>query len=224
MSTSTSPPLIEKPEIFLKNCVEQTKDRVLIALAGVPGSGKTTLADKIKRDYLALTGSDPNTVAVLSIDGFHKTRKELTNMKNPEEAFRRRGAPFTFDGPGCANRIRDVKYKMDSDVTWPSFDHAEKDPVFDAIVISRQCRLVIIEGIWVLHRTDGFNELEGLFDNSWYLDTPRELANARLAERHMKAWGISLEEALERIAINDKPNGDVVEQGRARADGLVLGD
>jgi pantothenate kinase len=219
------PPLIENPAVFLKELlVSKENRRVLIAIAGVPGAGKTTLADKIRNDYLALTGRDSSSIAVLSIDGFHKTRDELRRMKDPEESFRRRGAPFTFDGPGCASRIRDVKYNTDTDVKWPSFDHAEKDPVFDAITVSPKCDVVIIEGIWTLHRSDGFEALEGLFDQSWYLDTPRELSKTRLAERHMKAWGISREEADERIAINDGPNGDLVEQGRARADGLVLGN
>jgi pantothenate kinase len=219
------PELILDPIRVLKDITSTAKNnrRILISIAGVPGSGKTTLADELKRDYLAATSNDPNSVAVLSIDGFHKTRDELQKMKNPEEAFRRRGAPWTFDGIACGKRLHDVKYSSDYEIKWPSFDHAVKDPIPDSIVISPLCKLVIVEGIWTLHRSDGFETLEGIFDRNWYLDTPREVANERLAKRHMLAWNLTREEADERIAVNDLINGNLVEAGRLRADGLILG-
>jgi len=219
-----TPQLILDPIRVLKDLMSTSKNqRILISIAGVPGSGKTTFAEELKRDYLAATSNDPNSVVVLSIDGFHKTREELQKMINPEEAFRRRGAPWTFDGSACAKRLYDVKYITDSEIKWPSFDHAVKDPVPDSIIISPFCRLVIVEGIWTLHRADGFEALEGIFDQNWYLDTPREIANERLAQRHMQAWSLTKEEAEERIAENDFINGNLVEVGRLRADGLILG-
>jgi len=39
------------------------------------------------------------------MDGFHLTKKQLSEMPDPVEAFKRRGAPFTFDGNGMLTEL-----------------------------------------------------------------------------------------------------------------------
>ena len=70
-------------------------ERVLVALAGPPGSGKTTIAVNIVRALTDLP-SPPKTVAV-SVDGFHLPLAALRELPNSDEAIARRGAPWTFD-------------------------------------------------------------------------------------------------------------------------------
>ena len=198
--------------------------RVIVGLAGVPGSGKSTLAAELREEALALLGpgADAGAVVVLGMDGFHLTRAQLAAMPDPEEALRRRGAPWTFDAAGCAARLRDVREAApDAVVRWPSFDHAVKDPVEDDVVVPAAARLVILEGIYVLHPLDGFDALRPALDEAWFLDTPREEAHARLAARHQAAWGVSAEEAERIIAVNDGLNALVVAKSRALADAVV---
>jgi hypothetical protein len=43
----------------------------------------------------------------------------------------------------------------------------------------------------------------------------------RLVKRHMASWGFSRDQALERLALNDRLNADIVLQSRQLADRLV---
>jgi pantothenate kinase len=81
--------------------------------------------------------------------------------------------------------------------------------------------LVLVEGLYLLHRADGWEALEGLLDAVYYLDTPPQLAAQRLCQRHMAAWGISEAEALARIARNDGLNAQLVAGTRGSASALL---
>lgn len=71
------------------------KRRYLVAIAGVPGSGKTTTAEAVARNLNLTAGA--GTATLLSMDGFHLPRAMLDTLPNREEAYVRRGAPWTFD-------------------------------------------------------------------------------------------------------------------------------
>jgi pantothenate kinase len=94
------------------------------------------------------------------------------------------------------------------------------DPVADAITVNPATKLIIVEGLYLLHFEHGWN-LKGLFDECWYLDTRMDVAMERLVKRHMASWDFSREQALDRLAINDRLNADIVLQSRERADYLV---
>jgi len=86
-------------------------------------------------------------------------------------------------------------YAILVDVPWPGFEHAVGDPVEDALRVPVSTRLVIVEGLYLLHRADGWESISQCFDECWYLDTPLEIALERLALRHIQAWGITRDAA-----------------------------
>lgn len=93
----------------------------------------------------------------LKKDGFHHTRATLSRFDDPELAFRKRGAPFTFDAEALLRQVLDLKSipvtecdEPEVILRAPSFDHAVGDPIPDAIAISSRCRVVIIEGNYTL--------------------------------------------------------------------------
>lgn len=211
--------------LILQNPLQQliklsvsTPKRILIGLAGLPGSGKTTLAQQLQLDFLS---AHPNcSMQVLSMDGFHLSKAQLQALPNPERAFARRGAPWTFDALGFVQKLRELKGGQRR-VTWPIFEHRVGDPVADAIVIEPNCQLILVEGLYILYREQAWAGLEGLWDETWYLDTPLELAQARLVQRHQQAWGISQAAALERVLSSDAKNAALVASLRERAGYLV---
>lgn len=182
-----SPPSsLDKTTLVLQERIERLlrhqklsdpKRRILIALAGVPGSGKTTVSDALLR---TLPSHGITDVAVLPMaswrpflsphspslrgpwltrdqDGFHHTRAALATFDDPELAFRKRGAPFTFDAQALLRHVLDLKGipvtecdEPEVVLYAPSFDHAVGDPVPDAISISSRCRVVIVEGNYTL--------------------------------------------------------------------------
>ncbi len=216
----TAPPkILENPLAYLIKQIETRPNRVLIGLAGVPGSGKTTLTQKWAAQINAQTG--PDTAKALSMDGFHLPKSALRTMPDPERAFARRGAHWTFDVVGFEQKIRALKNFSTESVFWPDFEHEIGDPIEDAIEIPPTCQLALVEGLYLLYRQGNWARLENLFDEIWYLDTPIEISTARLIARHQRAWGFSEAQARQRFESSDYKNALLVETTRSQADQLV---
>jgi pantothenate kinase len=191
--------------------------RIVIALAGLPGSGKSTMAARLADAVNARAGA--GVMVGLGMDGFHLTRAELARFADPAEAMKRRGAPWTFDAAGLGQRLADLRHSQ-RQVQWPDFDHGVGDPVADAIAVLPSTRIVLVEGLYLLHDDQGWQHAH-LFDECWFLDVPMDVAMSRLVQRHMAANHQSREVALQRLVVNDHLNAEIVLKSRGRAQWLV---
>jgi pantothenate kinase len=217
MDEPAAVPLLQQPIERLVALLESSPSRRIIALAGVPGAGKTTLAARLAEAINTRTA--PGTMLALGMDGFHFTKAALRQFPDPEEAFARRGAPWTFDAAALRQRLAELRASAGrSAVPWPGFEHAVGDPVEGALMVPAGARLVIVEGLYLLHRADGWETISACFDERWYLDTPLEIALERLALRHMQAWGITRAAAEHRIAASDRLNAELVQNTARFAD------
>ena len=226
------PKLLPDPVKHLLDLLAATpRGRVFIALAGLPGSGKSTVAAQLADAVNAEAG--PGAMVALGMDGFHLTRAQLAQFPDPEAAFERRGAPWTFDALALAVRLRDMGASASlqrgaptqpaaslPSVSWPGFDHGVGDPQADAVQVPPQTRLVLVKGLYLLHSGHGW-AVSDLFDELWFLDVPMDVAADRLLRRHMAANRQSREVALQRLARNDSLNGGIVQASRARAQWLL---
>lgn len=207
--------LIDPVGRLLQLLSDAKQKRIVIGLVGLPGSGKSTLAAKFVDDVNERMNS--KTAVALSMDGFHLTKVTLAQFADPAAALTRRGSPWTFDPTGLADKLQKLQQNSAEPTTWPDFQHGVGDPVADAINVNPEAKLIIVEGLYLLHREHDWN-LSGLLDECWYLDTPMDVSMERLVKRHMASWGFSREQALDRLAINDRLNADIVHQSRSRAD------
>jgi len=219
-----NPALLADPVGHLLRLLETPSRRIVIGLVGLPGSGKSTSAARLADEVNARAGAV--TMVALGMDGFHLTRAALAQFPDPAAALKRRGSPWTFDPGRLANRLkvlREISPGTDKPpVMWPGFEHGVGDPVDDAVTITPSTRLVLLEGLYLLHRSDGWN-LSGLLDECWYLDVPMNVAMQRLTARHRATWNLTKDEAEARIAVNDQLNAEIVLQSRERADRLLAG-
>lgn len=185
-----------------------SKKRLIISIAGVPGSGKTTLAETLVKKL-----SNSIKTAMLPQDGFHLYRSELQALPNPEEAVERRGAPFTFNSKAfleLIKKLNDEKYAK-KDICAPSFDHKLKDPVENDIIIESDVKIVIIEGNYVLLKDPYWSEITDYVDESWFLDTPFTITLGRLVRRHLEAGIVTTEEeAFKRANGSDMINAKYI--------------
>ena len=214
------PPVLAQPLDYVGTALNSPSTRLLIGLVGVPGAGKTTLAAQWATHLNAAHGA--GTAVALGMDGFHLTKARLAQFPDPVAAFARRGAPWTFDAAGFVAALQRVRQSADvCAATWPGFEHAIGDPIADATTIPAATRIVIVEGLYLLHVDDGWEQVRDQLDACWYLDTPLPVAMDRLAQRHMQAWGFTRQQADERIATNDGLNAQLVADSAVRADYLV---
>ncbi|PLB33501.1 kinase-related protein [Aspergillus candidus] len=190
--------------------------RLLIAVSGIPGSGKTGLATTMAARINALhAATHPHNstpiAATIPMDGYHLTRAQLAQMPDPAYAAARRGAAFTFDGEKFLKLVRALREPVTAEtksVYAPSFDHAVKDPVDDDIEVPASCRVVFFEGNYLSLDRDPWNRAAGLMDELWFVDVDFEVARERLVRRHVLA-GIAEDEraAEKRVRENDLVNG-----------------
>jgi pantothenate kinase len=214
------PQLLDNPIEYLLNILNTLNTRVVIGLAGLPGSGKTTITQEWESQINLFAGT--GSAKALSMDGFHLTKAQLRQMPDPKKAFARRGAHWTFDAVGFNHKVRELRSAgAQNSVYWPAFEHEVGDPIEDAIKVSAACRIVLVEGLYLLYREGEWQTLDGAFDEIWYLDTPMEISVARLIARHQQAWNFTEAQARDRVERSDYKNALLVEATRAQADRFV---
>lgn len=186
--------------------------RLLVGIAGIPASGKTTFAHLVTSHTTRLLASTQSTSTALlvGLDGWHLSRKQLDALPDSKLAYDRRGIHWTFDGPGYVDFVRVLRETLTPTtpiVNAPSFDHALKDPTYNDITIHPYHRIVVIEGLYTFLSIPPWKEAGLLLDEKWLIQVDIEEARRRLVKRHVVS-GVAkdLEEAVWRAEENDMPS------------------
>jgi pantothenate kinase len=156
----------------------EPRRRLLVGISesGIPGpaSGKTTFA-QILTERINHILNQPRTqdierpqAILVGLDGWHLTRAQLDVFPDPLAAHDRRGSHWTFDGASYVSFVRALRDGA-SVINAPSFDHALKDPIPDAVSIYPYHRIVIIEGLYVFLAIKPWSEGGLLLDERWFI-------------------------------------------------------
>ena len=200
-------------EEVAQRILDQHSLRSLVAIAGPPGSGKSTLADNLCVELNRL--SETELAVVLPMDGFHLDN-DLLDADNTRQ---RKGAAHTFDFDGFHYMLQRVSQAKD-DVVIPTFDRSLDLARAGARRITREHKVVLIEGNYLLLDEAPWQQLSDLFDYRIFLDVPEAVLSQRLHQRWID-HGHTPDEAMERAQTNDIPNAELVMRKRLAAD-LVL--
>ncbi len=186
--------------------------RRVLGLAGMPGSGKSHLAQRLVADL------DGRAVCV-PLDGFHLANSELERLGRRQ----RKGAPDTFDAAGyCQLLGRLRRQRPDELINAPAFDRSREETVADAIRVAAEVPLILTEGNYLLLPGHGFGQVLQLLDESWYVECPESERVRRLVSRH-RAYGKTEAEAREWALGSDRANAELVGAHRLRANFTVRG-
>jgi pantothenate kinase len=184
------------------------KTRFMMAIAAPPGSGKTTLAEALRKELFQRGES----VVVVPMDGFHFDDSVL----NARGHRARKGAPYTFDALGFEVLLKRIK-ACEPSIAIPVFDRHMELSRAAADIVEGDTRIVIVEGNYLLLQQEPWVRLKALFDFTVYLDVQRDELERRLTQRIL-AHGHDLAYAKNWIASNDMLNIDTVMQESAAAD------
>lgn len=182
--------------------------RFLIAIAGPPGAGKSTMADKVASGLKAKGES----AVVLPMDGFHMDNAVLIERG----LLARKGIPETFDVRGFLDIVKAVR-PADQEVLVPVFDRSRELAIASARPIDPKDRFIIIEGNYLLFTQGKWAELDGIFDYTIMLAPPMEVLEERLWDR-WRGYKLTEEEASAKVYGNDLPNGRLILENRRSAD------
>lgn len=181
--------------------------RFVVAIAGPPGAGKSTLAERLC-EILNLRG---RSAAVLPMDGFH-----LDNGILEERGLLpRKGAPETFDVRGLGDILRAVR--TGGEVLVPVFDRSRELAIAAARCISPADRIILAEGNYLLLQDAQWADLAPLFDLTVMVAPSLEELERRLVDR-WRGYGLAPEQIAAKVDGNDLPNGRLIIERSRQAD------
>jgi pantothenate kinase len=189
--------------------------RVLLGIAGAPGAGKTTLAERL---VAHVDGGGRWRAAHVPMDGFHLADVALDALGRRD----RKGAIDTFDGWGFVALLERVLSETGNVVYAPAFERTVDEPVAGSIPIPPGTRLVVAEGNYLLVDADPWVRIPPLLAESWFVATPEDERMRRLIDRHTR-HGRTVEAATAWAREVDGANAVLIEGSRSRATLVVDG-
>jgi len=188
------------------------EERCLVAVAGPPGAGKSTLSEGLRAALVAMGHS----AAVVPMDGFHLDNAVLA----AKGLLARKGAPETFDSVGFVELVRRIA--AGKPVYYPVFDRSRDISIAGAAELSPDTRFVIFEGNYLLCDREPWADLQPYWSVTIGVDPGLEVIAKRLLQRWLD-YGLTEAEAIKRRDSNDLPNAQFVQATGLRPDLAIAG-
>ncbi len=183
--------------------VPERPERVIVGIAGPPGSGKSTIG--------ALLVDALDSSMLLGMDGFHLTTVRLAELGRRD----RMGAVDTFDVEAFVTTLQELRF-TGGPVSAPGFDREAEEPVPGAIVIPPEIRVIVVEGNYLLHDSAGWERVAPLLDVTFFVRLDDRIRIQRLVQRHIR-FGKSVAAAAAWATGPDEVNARLIAATAARA-------
>ncbi|MFT7475157.1 MAG: pantothenate kinase [Verrucomicrobiales bacterium] len=184
--------------------------RFIIAIAGPPAAGKSTLAR-------ALVERLDGRAGLLGMDGFHFDNGILDARGHRA----RKGAPHTFDVASYAMTLLSLREQPNTEMSVPVYDRGLSLSRNCASAVTTRHDIIVTEGNYLLLDSSPWRELSALFDLTVQIDTPLDVVEERIRAR-WRAAELSEEEIRRRTEENDLPNARTVIENSSPSQ-LVVG-
>ena len=213
--------------------------RYILGIIGIPGAGKSTLAEQLvtginarfstSTTISAIPPSTPTSsttssalttdpAIVVPMDGFHLSNEQLEQLN----LLHLKGIPDSFDATAFVELLKFLRSNTSTTVYAPLFDRSIESSIEKGICIEPARKLCIVEGNYLLLPDAPWVEAKQYFDQTWFLDVSIETVYPRLLARHMLVKSES--KAREKIESTDLPNARLILATAPLADRLVKSD
>lgn len=165
----------------------QNQTRLLAAVAGPPGSGKTAFATLLVAMINTEMGRDG--AVLIQQDGWHYFNNYLDTHfihRDGEDIPLRKlkGCPETYDTKAALVFLENIKQGQELD--YPVYSRQLHDPVANAGTVKKEHQIVVVEGNYWLLQEPPWLQFQALFDVSIFLAaTPEKLIDG-LRQRHLR--------------------------------------
>lgn len=179
---------------------------ILIGIAGGTGSGKTTLADKLIKNF----GEDE--VSILRHDNYYKRHDEMTYE---ERALLNFDHPDAFDTELLYEHIKMLK--AGKTIEMPVYDYTVHNRSEEVVVVN-PAPVIVLEGILIFAEPS----LCELMDIKVFVDTDADVRILRRILRDVKERERSLDSVISQYLTTVKPmHEQFVEPSKRRADIII---
>jgi pantothenate kinase len=187
--------------------------RSIVAIAGAPGSGKSTTAERLVD---TLNATAPGRVALLPMDGYHYDDAVLRDMgRHPWK-----GAPDTFDVGGLRSLLARLRARDEPTVAVPVFDRSIEIARAGGRLVPQSAEVIVAEGNYLLLSRSPWDSLAPFFDLRVLIAVPEDVLRDRLGARWVH-YGLTPEGIRAKLEENDLPNGRVVAAESIGADVIL---
>jgi pantothenate kinase len=187
-------------------------ERAILAIAGCPAAGKSTLAELLVG---GLTSAGV-PAALVPMDGFHLADEALERLGRRG----RKGAIDTFDADGYLALLRRLRTERSRTVWAPGFARDLEQPIAGSIGVEPEARIVVTEGNYLLADVPPWPDVRAEVTETWYVELDEPTRRERLVARHVE-FGKTPDEAARWISIVDDPNALLIATTRDKADLVV---
>ena len=188
-------------------------NRIVVALAGPPGAGKSTVSQALVE---ALNSVMPGSAVVVPGDGFHYDDAVLGSLNLLD----RKGSPDTFDVGGFRSLLLRLRANNEPTVAVPVFDRNLEISRAAGRLVSSDVKYLIVEGNYLLLNLAPWSSLRDCFDATIMLQVDLKILEARLLDR-WRSFGFDESTSFEKVRRNDLPNAELVISASCRADFMI---
>ena len=178
---------------------------IIIGIAGGSGSGKTTFAQNLKKEF-------ENEIVVLSHDFYYKNHDELTFEERKKLNF---DHPNAFDTDMLVEHLKELKNGNPIDHPVYSFVRHNRE---EQTVRVEPRKIILVEGILIFEN----KELRDLMDIKIFVDTDADIRFIRRLVRDVNERGRTIDSIIEQYCSTVKPmHEQFVEYSKKYADIIV---
>lgn len=163
----------------------------IIAICGISGSGKTTIAKRMAQNY-------SDKIMDLSQDAYYKSYDEYTIQERKNINY---DSPDAFDIKLLEKQLKELKEGKEID--YPIYSFSEYSRIGNKKMKPKE--LVVIDGMLVLH----FKEIRELLDDSIFLDCEDNIALDRMLRRDVIERNRTEDEIIKRYKRDIKPMNEL---------------